>query len=210
VPDFPGLGDEFLSARDAEQLKNLFKNEGGQDSSNPSITDIDLESVISKQERMKWDLEKERRDIPKQIMAWAEKYNLGDEAWVKENFEFNNDGSVICNTNLYLDSMTEPDFPESIKLVNGHLFLNSLTSAKGLNLPKEIEGDLRLDGLSSAVGLDLPKEIGGALWLSSLTSSKGLELTDVNIKRHIVLGLMPRDEIEKLYKKYPTLNIVML
>jgi len=29
VPDFPGLGDEFLSARDAEQLKNLFKNKGG-------------------------------------------------------------------------------------------------------------------------------------------------------------------------------------
>ncbi len=230
-PNLGALASKFLSARDAEQLKNLFKNKGGQDSSNPSITDIPanvLEKAMGDEERKKLEEEKKRRDIPKQIIAWAEKYNLGDKVWVKENFEFNNDGSVICNTDLNLNFMTEPDFPESIKYVKGYLFLDGLTSAKGLNLPDEIGGSLTLDGLTSteglklpykvgaslrldsltsAEGLNLPKEIGYTLILNGLTSIKGLELTGIKVGSAIYVNNVPDVEKYELHEKYPDLKV---
>jgi len=180
-PNLGALASKFLSARDAEQLKNLFKNKGGQDSSNPSITDIPanvLEKAMGDEERKKLEEEKERRDIPKQITTWAKKYKLGDEDWVEKYFEFNDDGSVICNTNLNLNFMTEPDFPESIKYVKGYLFLDGLTSATDLNLPDEIRGNLSLNRLTSITGLTLPNRIGGGLYLDGLTSATGLNLPD--------------------------------
>ncbi len=128
--------------------------------------------------------EEKRRDLLQQITTWAEKYNLGDEDWVEENFEFNDDGSVICNTDLELNSMTEPDFPESIKYVLGSLYLDGLTSAEGLELPDEIEC-LSLDGLTSAEGLDL---------------------TNLDASTYVHLYKMPYEEKQKLLKKYPNLR----
>jgi len=125
---------------------------------------------------MKKAKEKKRHDLLQQIVAWARKYDLGDEDWVEKNFEFNNDDSLICNTSLYLDSMTEPNFPKSVKYMKDDLSLNGLISAEGLNLPKEIGGNLFLNGLISAEGLNLPKEIGGNLFLNGLISAEGLNL----------------------------------
>ncbi len=153
-------------------------------------------------------VEEERRDPLKQIIAWAKKYNLGNENWVEENFEFEDDGTVICNTSLRLDSMTEPDFPESIKYVHGDLFLDGLTSAVGLKLPKRVGWHLLLNGLTSAKGLKLPDKIGGSLFLNVLNSVEGLELTDIDIEGTIFLRDVSDDEKDKLSEEYPYLNIV--
>ena len=167
----------------------------------------------------------EIREIPKQIIAWAEKYDLGDEDWVEENFEFEDDGSVICNTDLDLDFITELDFPESIKYVHGDLSLNGLTSAEGLKLPREVY-NLSLDGLTSAEGLELPKTIKflflndltsieglklpetiEGLYLNGLTSAEGLDLTDIKIGSIVYLEKVPNNEKQELRKKYPNLWI---
>ena len=176
-PDFPGFVEAYLSEEDAKRVAKLL---GKKDEGNPSTPDIDLESAMSDEEKEILEaVEEERLDPLKRIISWAKKYNLGNEDWVETYFEFNDDGSVACHTGLYLNSMTEPDFPESIKYVNGYLSLDGLTSAEGLELPKIIEGDLFLNGLTSAEGLKLPDEIGGYLSLNGLTSAKGLELPKI-------------------------------
>jgi len=154
--------------------------------------------------------EEKRRDLLQQITTWAEKYNLGDEDWVEENFEFNDDGSVICNTDLELNSMTEPDFPESIKYVEGNLYLDGLTSAEGLKLPNSMS-NLYLNGLTSAEGLELPDEIE-CLSLNGLTSINGLKfnslkLTGIKIECTIFLKKVPNEEKEELREKYFNLRI---
>ena len=172
-PDFPGFVEAYLSEEDAKRVAKLL---GKKDKGNPSTPDIDLESAMSDEEKEILEaVEEERLDPLKRIISWAKKYNLGNENWVKENFEFNDDGTVICNTSLELNSMTKPDFPKSIKYVAGSLFLNGLTSAVGLNLPKKIEWNLSLNSLTSAEGLELPKEIAFNLYLNNLTSAKGLK-----------------------------------
>ena len=175
-PNLGALASKILSDRDAARFKSIL---GKKDEGNPSISASGLEEAMSDEEIEELKtVEEERRDPLKRIIAWAKKYNLGDEDWVKENFKFNDDGSVICIADLDLDSMTEPDFPESIKSVNGSLSLNGLTSAEGLELPKEIGWSLCLNDLTSAKGLKLPEKIGGYLSLESLISAKGLNLPD--------------------------------
>ncbi len=149
---------------------------------------------------MKKAKEKKRHDLLQQIVAWARKYDLGDEDWVEKNFEFNNDDSLICNTSLYLDSMTEPNFPKSVKYMKDDLSLNGLISAEGLNLPKEIGGNLFLNGLISAEGLNLPKKIGGDLSLNGLISAESLSLPD-EIKWSLYLNSLISAEGLKLSKK---------
>ena len=181
-PDFFGLFEAYLPEGDVKKVKSVLGKEDEQDPSNPNITDIPangLEGAMSDEEIEKLKIaEEERLDPLKRIIAWAKKYYLGDEDWVKENFEFNDDGSVICNTDLDLDFITELDFPEIIKYVRGYIYLNSLISAKGLKLPDKIEGNLFLKSLTSAEGLKLPDKIEGDLFLKSLTSAEGLNLPD--------------------------------
>ena len=177
-PDFFGLFEAYLPEGDVKKVKSVLGKEDEQDPSNPNITDIPangLEGAMSDEEIEKLKIaEEERLDPLKRIIAWAKKYYLGDEDWVEENFEFEDDGSVICNTDLDLDFITELDFPESIKYVHGDLSLNGLTSAEGLKLPREVY-NLSLDGLTSAEGLKLPREVYN-LSLDGLTSAEGLEL----------------------------------
>ncbi len=209
-PNFPGLGNKFLLAKDAKRYEDLLGKEeiqNDQDKKNSSIS-TDLDVALKNEEMEKLKKTNEIREISKQIIAWAEKYNLGDKVWVEKNFEFNNDGSVICNTSLYLDSMIEPDFPKSIKRVNGVLSIDGLASAKGLNLPDIVSVSLFLNCLTSAKGLNLPKEIGGDIFLGSLISAEGLNLTGIEVGGYIFLHKVPDGEKNKLSKKYPDLNIV--
>ncbi len=206
-PNLGALASKILSDRDAARFKSILGEEGEQNPGNSSIEDIlvsGLEGIMDNEERKKLEEEKERRDPLKRIIAWAKKYDLGDENWVKKYFEFEDDGTFICNANLKLDSMTEPDFPESIKYVNGSLSLNGLTSAVGLNLPDKIEYSLYLNNLTSAEGLNLPDEIKD-LYLNGLTSTKDLNLPD-KIGGSLALngltsaeGLNLPDEIKDLY-----------
>ena len=211
-PDFFGLFEAYLPEGDVKKVKSVLGKEDEQDPSNPNITDIPangLEGAMSDEEIEKLKIaEEERLDPLKRIIAWAKKYYLGDEDWVEENFEFEDDGSVICNTDLNLNFMTEPDFPESIKYVHGDLFLDGLTSAVGLKLPKRVGWHLLLNGLTSAKGLKLPDKIGGSLFLNVLNSVEGLELTDIDIEGTIFLRDVSDDEKDKLSEEYPYLNIV--
>ncbi len=221
-PDFHGFVEAYLSEEDAKRVAKLL-GEGGEQ--NPSTPDIDLESVMSDKEKEILEaVEKERLDPLKRIIAWAKKYKLGDEDWVETYFEFNDDGSVVCNTDLSLTFVIESDFPEIIKYVRGSLFLDigflasveglelpdeiegnllliiGLTSAKGLKLPGKIGGDLSLNNLTSTEGLELPEEIGGNLSLNGLTSAKGLKLPD-KIGRDLSLNKLTSAEGLELPKE---------
>jgi len=182
-PNLSTLAEQgFLSKSDVAKLREL---EGQKDRSSKfdvqsSLSDVSLKEGMSVEERIiSQEIEHSRKDI----IEWAKRNNLGDDEWVKENFEFDPDGSVICNADINLYHQTEPDLPRCIKEVNGNLWF----------------------GGTSATGLNLPQIIRGWLYLNNFTTAEDLILTD--IKGPIFLNCIPRNEMQQLRQKYPNLKI---
>jgi len=187
-PNLSALAKQgFLDESDIAKLEKLEeqKDRSSKFEDRSSMEGLSFDEGMSANERLaKHENSPEgRREL---IIDWAEKWNLGDEDWVDEAFEFLGDGTAICKGDLELKEMTEPDFPINIKIVKRDLYLRNLTSAEHLNLPTTIGGSLDLRSLTSAKDLNLPETVGGIV---------------------VLMGL-PAKEKEELHKKYPNLTII--
>ena len=226
-PDLSALAEQgFLSSDDVAKLRELEsqKNRSSEFGIRHSMSDVSLKEGMSAQER--GSLKESQEASRKELIEWAAKWDLGDEDWVDEKFDFQPNGTAICNGDLVLSKITEPDFPkhivevkgdlnlfrltsaEHLKLpttIGGDLDLSSLTSAEHLKLPATIGGDLYLNNLTSAEHLTLPTTIGGSLYLNSLTSAEHLELTD--IAGGVFLRRLSEEKKQQLREKYPHLSI---
>jgi len=226
-PDLSALAEQgFLPPDEVAKLRELEsqKNRSSEFGIQSSLSDVSLEEGMSAQERQE---QKESQELPrKEIIEWAKKWNLGDEDWVDKKFDFQPNGTVVCDGGLVLSKLTEPDFPKYIVEVKGYLYLSRLTSAEHLEfpttiggdldlsrltstehlkLPATIGGDLYLNNLTSAEHLTLPTTIGGSLYLNSLTSAEHLELTD--IAGGVFLRRLSEEKKQQLREKYPHLSI---
>jgi len=179
-PNLTSLAEQgFLSKSDVAKLRELEsqKNQSSEFGIRSSMSDVSLKEGMTAQERGSL---KESQELPrKEIIDWAERNDLGDEDWVDETFDFQSDGTVVCNGDLNLFELTEPDFPKYIVEVTGYLNLYNLTSAEDLKLPTTIGGGLHLNNLTSAEDLKLPTTIGGGLHLNSLTSAEHLKFPTI-------------------------------
>jgi len=161
-----------------------------------------LEEGMSAEEREAVKESRESRETRKRLIEWANKYNLGGEAWVDNTFEFNSKGEAICTGDLNLDFLSEPDIPKGIVEVRGYLSFNKLISAKNLHLPAKLN-ELYLNKLKSAEGLKLPEGLI-ALHLTALTSPIGLILPRSLLYLHLngltsAKGLILHEGLKELH-----------
>ena len=176
-PNLSALAEQgFLPPDEVAKLRELEdqKDRSSKFDVRNSLSGVSLKEGMTAQER--GSLKESQEETRKELIEWADKWDLGDEDWVDETFDFQSNGTVVCNRNLNLSKMTEADFPDCIFKVTGYLNLQSLTSAEHLNLPASLGGDLDLRNLASAEHLNLPTTIGGTLDLRGLTSAEHLNL----------------------------------
>ena len=204
--DLSALAEQgFLPPEEIAKLKELEgrRNRSSEFGIRSSVNDVSLKEGMSAKERRK--LQESKEDIRQKLIDWSAQYKLGDENWVDETFEINEDNTVICLGYLDLSEMIDSDFPPEIIEVRAGLYLDSLESAVGLTLPKKVFGGLYLNNLKSAEGLVLPDTIEHDLDLGRLASIDGLELTDIG--GSVWLNIITKAELQELREKYPNLDI---
>jgi len=196
------LVEQVLGTQEADEMRELTSGQTREEPASHDLGDVDLsvtaveQAVVNKAE-FGVGAEERRR----QFIAWAKE--LGeDEKLIDENFEFDDDGTVVITNGVLLPHGKMSWLPEGIKAVETdlHLSFSKLKDCK--NMPDLIEGSLYLASSSIEDLSDLAgKTIQGSLVLYEIPAT---EIPD-NIKVKDIYILegqqeeLARDAVEKGY-----------
>jgi hypothetical protein len=162
-PDFPGLGKSFLSAEDVEHMRELDRPASlaprptsGRKSPliKGDLEGFRLTDAFTPVERGQLEKEKELRKTRQNLIKWADEYGFDGENWVDEEFDFNPDGTAVCNGALNISGLGVEYLPKGLVEVRGNLDL-SHTPLKNLkDIPKIIGGSLVIVGCENLIDLN--------------------------------------------------------
>ncbi len=193
--DDPALVEEVFDAATADEMRQLtgIGEQGEQRGVDGGLNLSRAESAtITEAEE---SLVEERRS---EYILWAEGIKM-DKEWIDDNFIFNTDGTVVCETDIPMTLRKNTTLPPGLIEVKGNLLLGSCNYENLVNLPRVVRGNLNLsqNPLTSLRGL--PEEIHGNLIItdSNISSLEGLSSTIVG---DLVLAYNPIVSLEELPK----------
>ena len=160
----------FLPPEEVAKLKELEgqKNRSSEFGIRSSLSDISLEEGYTAEERNK---KESQETIREGIIVWARVFELGDDLWVDQYFEFNDDGTAVCIYSLNLQNKGITYFPKGITEVQGDLKLSGNKIKKLDNMPSVIDGDLDLSNNPLSEILAMPAYVDGDLYLSDIAAT---------------------------------------
>jgi len=155
------LVEQVLGSAEAAEMGELLgKTDSSTSRSQPQGLELSADETVATSEA-EVDLSKERRA---EYLDWADEFKI-DERWIRENFVFHTDGTVIVEgdfdiSNVKGDVTYLPDGLKEVRgnfSVSGWVSLNSCSRLEDFQyIPKDIGGDLNICyfNIPSTRGLD--------------------------------------------------------
>jgi len=169
--DLASLAEQgFLSDGDIAKLRELEsqKNRSSEFEIRHSMSDVSLEKGMSVGERRVFNESREKRETRQRLIKWAEEFGLGGEAFVDDDFIFDDEGYAVCKKGLVLAHLGIDYFPKGVKEVYGIWDFKNNEFRTLKNFPEKFRDSLILSNNPIMSLEDLPREIAGNLHLEGV------------------------------------------